>query len=1117
MPRRTPKLLSVLACVLLVSVSVPATATETGSGDEPTLPLEESAARHSSDLREPTIVPRTGQSAAHFTVDERTYPVAPGLDHTSFDRYDARGWIRVDALTARLATPGLKLDYASPGKVSSPAPLSQALQRDKAVAGVNADFFDIGDTGAPLGIGVDRQRGAVHGPASGWNNSFTVDSRNMAAIARTYLQAQIIRRGKPSVAVTNLNSPTVAVDGIGIFTSAWGSDGRARTVSSSVARREVRVVNGRVRANRRTLSTGPIARDATLLVGTGAGARRLSALKAGQRVTVEYGVDEAATRVAVGGNVQLLRDGAVVAPGDPAMHPRTAIGIDEDTEQVIIVTVDGRQSHSRGITLRETAVLLRRLGAEDALNLDGGGSSTMLARQSGEGIGVVNAPSDGGLRSVPNGLGFAVAAGSGTLTGIRVEPVVDVTESHRVFTGLTRTLVARGHDEMLDPVAAKPRWRGSPTASVRRGPGRRTVVRGRQTGTGMVRAVAGAATGEFRIRVLGDVHRLETTVPSVALTGKGRSQTFEVRGYDARGFSTWVEPRDVRLSYDRDKLRVRRSGRGLTVTSLVRSTSDAVKVTVGGASTYVGVTVGLQRRVIAKMRSLRGWQVTAYPARADARSHLTKDRRGRARHAIALRYSLYGRTATRAAYLTSSPAKEMPGKARRVGMWVRGDGKGAWLRVVAQDSSGARSTINLTQRVTWKGWRFVSAALPSNLAQPLAFVRVYAVETERSRRYAGTLAFDDITVWSERTASVPDTPPLRDPMVADLAPLEGGGLRVAVLADAGISASAPQSRAVARTRAAMQEVVAAKADLVLINGDLVRRGLRADFALARRIIDEELDGKVAWRYLPGDGEIRGTGDLTNFRTEFGAPVRTFDQDGTRFVLMNSAPGTFRLAGFGQLVTLRRTLSAAADDQAVTSVVVAAHHPTSDPTAGGISELADSREGDLVEDLLAEFRATTGKNVAYLGSHARRFAVTRDDDVPHVLTGAVNGAVRTGSGNFAGWTMLRVDTADTWLRAQLRPSVDALRINAPTSVTVGDTGHVGATVTQGGRRLAVRYPMAAEWLRTVSVYVGDPEGAPITAVAALQPESGTLTGLRPGQADLALRINGTTVRRTVTVR
>src|SRR5680860_1899156 len=88
-------------------------------------------------------------------------------------------------------------------------------------------------------------------------------------------------------------------------------------------------------------------------------------------------------------------------------------------------------------------------------------------------------------------------------------------------------------------------------------------------------------------------------------------------------------------------------------------------------------------------------------------------------------------------------------------MWVRGDGKGALLRLVVQDASGARSTTTLSGRVTWRGWRFVRTALPTGMAAPLEFARVYAVETKKSRKYRGTLAFDQLTVWSKRTASVP--------------------------------------------------------------------------------------------------------------------------------------------------------------------------------------------------------------------------------------------------------------------------------------------------------------------------------------------------------------------------
>jgi len=1134
--RRTPHLLSTLACLLSFSVAVPAAATEEPAGDPagsstgtestestetPTpspAPLESTDTQHSSDPTEPVFTARTGGGSAYFNVNQRTVPVAPGLEHTRFDRYDVRGWIRVNALTADLSTPGLRLDYAAAGRVSSPGPLSTALQRDKAIAGVNGDFFDIGDTGAPLGIGVDRQRGVVHGSRSGWNNAFTLDRNKMAAIAETYLQAGIRRRGRPTIPVTNLNAPQLHVNGIGIYTTAWGGAARTRVLPNAAPRREVVIRRGKVRANRKRLSSGPIPGATLHLVGTGEGARRLARLKVGSRASVEYGINRAATKVAVGGNVVLLRGGKVLAPGDAEMHPRTAIGIDTDLNRVIIVAVDGRQGHSRGLTMKETATLLKQLGAEEGLNLDGGGSSTMMARESGESVGVVNSPSDGNLRRVPNGLGFAFANGSGRLTGIRVEPAAATNDSHRVLRGLSRVLVARGHDETHDPVAARPTWRGSAEVSASNGPAPRSVVVGRRTGTGTVTATAGAAVGKFQVRVLGPVHRLEASVPSIALSGKGRSGYVDIRGYDAQGFDTWVEPRDVRLSFDRDKLRVRRTGRGFTVTARVPSTSEVVKLTAGGQSTYVGVTVGLARNLVDRMNSLGGWKATASPAKANASLSMTKNRGGRPGKAIAMSYSLYGKKATRAAYLHAVPAQDLPARARRIGLWVRGDGKGAWLRLTARDAGGNRSTLNLSRRVTWKGWRFLSTALPTGLTQPLEVVRVHAVETRKKRRYSGTLAFDDLTVFTERTVTVPATSPLRDPMVSDLAPLAPGGLRVAVMGDAGISAAAPNSPVVERTRRTMREIVATKPDLVLINGDLVAKGRSADLDLARRLIREELGDQVAWRYVPGDRERGPDGQLTAFRAAFGNPVRVFDQAGTRFVLLNSAQGAFRLGGFTQLVRLRSELTQAASDPAVRAVVVVAHHPTSDPVAGGTAELVDVREGELVESLLSDFRTQSQKNTAYVGSHARRFGVARRDGVPHVLAGPVSSPARSSTGSFTGWSMFRVDpTASQWLGAEFRPHVNALRVNAPDTLSVGATARASASLNQAGRRVRVVYPMSADWLESVTVHVGPTSTAAPTAVVAYDPATGKLTALRPGVAELAVRVNGVTASRVITVR
>lgn len=93
------------------------------------------------------------------------------------------------------------------------------------------------------------------------------------------------------------------------------------------------------------------------------------------------------------------------------VNPRTAVGVDREGRTLWIIVVDGRQEGiSEGITLVELACIFESLGAWDALNLDGGGSST-LVMQSAEGPRrVINTPVGRGepntLRQVANNLGL---------------------------------------------------------------------------------------------------------------------------------------------------------------------------------------------------------------------------------------------------------------------------------------------------------------------------------------------------------------------------------------------------------------------------------------------------------------------------------------------------------------------------------------------------------------------------------------------------------------------------------------------------------------------------------------------------------------------------------------
>ena len=175
----------------------------------------------------------------------------------------------------------------------------------------------------------------------------------------------------------------------------------------------------------RAPGTGPVPRDGLLLTGTGdaAGFLRDAALPR-SRAEIELTLTTAGRRLdlaqqtlVVGGGPRLLRGGRVAVtakaegfapPQAPAFfgtfvaarQPRTLAGVRPDGK-LLLVTVDGRRpGWSTGMTLPEAARLMRSLGARDALNLDGGGSTTMTVR--GE---VVNRPSDrAGERPVSDGV-----------------------------------------------------------------------------------------------------------------------------------------------------------------------------------------------------------------------------------------------------------------------------------------------------------------------------------------------------------------------------------------------------------------------------------------------------------------------------------------------------------------------------------------------------------------------------------------------------------------------------------------------------------------------------------------------------------------------------------------
>ncbi len=95
---------------------------------------------------------------------------------------------------------------------------------------------------------------------------------------------------------------------------------------------------------------------------------------------------------AVGGFAMLLKEGKIVASGEKR-HPRTAAGLSRDERYLYAAVIDGRQlGHSVGTTPAETAKIMLHVGAYTALNLDGGGSTTLVVDDGKGGVRIVNRP-----------------------------------------------------------------------------------------------------------------------------------------------------------------------------------------------------------------------------------------------------------------------------------------------------------------------------------------------------------------------------------------------------------------------------------------------------------------------------------------------------------------------------------------------------------------------------------------------------------------------------------------------------------------------------------------------------------------------------------------------------
>jgi uncharacterized protein YigE (DUF2233 family) len=341
--------------------------------------------------------------------------IAPGVVYMKIR--DPKGPWRIHVVDITLAEASTIEPVLATGKLPGFELTSRIARRYGALAAINGDYAR--ESGRP--VMLFAQDGALAQTALTWGVNFAVNASETESFIQHVEPRMWLREMDAglSLDIARFNAGTPAGDQLAGYSPLGGRDEKPpygacstrvypsagpRSATAQVGIEQPGTVHqvackgGRLYPKRGNVFSAPIASDSA--------AAMVSTLTPGEEVAFGWSLEWPDVFETIGGNPTLVRDGEVAPAIRTAehtsffdRHPRTGVGTTADG-RVMFVTVDGRRpGYSVGMTPVRFAKLFLALGADYALNLDGGGSTTMVVNG-----GIVNRPSDGNERPVSSAL-----------------------------------------------------------------------------------------------------------------------------------------------------------------------------------------------------------------------------------------------------------------------------------------------------------------------------------------------------------------------------------------------------------------------------------------------------------------------------------------------------------------------------------------------------------------------------------------------------------------------------------------------------------------------------------------------------------------------------------------
>ena len=678
-------------------------------------------------------------------------PIGPGAIYQEI--YRPQGpWV-IQVVEADLSQEYLELEaLLGGGETMARRPLTAIAgaahtEVARPVAAINGDYFSLASgAGLPLGLHVENGELVTFPDPS--RSVFYVLADGTMHIDRLRANAWLRAPDSLLLRFSGMNRPPGYADLV-LFTPRFGDQTQADPTATQIALVGLTDrVHPNVDLNARiaSVTTGPSQRippEGAVIAARGVQAYALRKLKVGDAVTLSLALDPERGQIeqAVSGGPRLVRDGAVsvehllerFAESFAARrHPRSGLGTRNGT--LVLVAVDGRQpGYSEGMTLYEFAKLFVELNCTDAMNLDGGGSTTIVVRDR-----VVNSPSGGSERALVNALGVLSVAPVGPPVQLAVEPT-----EFSVLSGERVSLRPTGLDQYYNPVAVDVeavQWEAAPALGSINKLGVFTAASVKEPTVGLVLARMGKMTASSVVNIAPGPTRVVVTPASVSLS-PGATQQFVAEAYDEDNDQLAVSP--GRIVWRAEPAGAKISASGL-LKAPAQNATLAVLACVGDVCGRAEVVVGEEVALVETFEKPGQWRYRAEPASAPGGLDWAEDRLRPRNHCLQLRYDLSQGAGTRAAYADLD--LQLP-EAGALSVNVLGDGQGAWLRARLRDGAGRVFSLDLAKAVSWSGsWRRLTAPLPAEAESPVTLECVYLAEIHDEHKPTGAIWLDDIAV-----------------------------------------------------------------------------------------------------------------------------------------------------------------------------------------------------------------------------------------------------------------------------------------------------------------------------------------------------------------------------------